>query len=451
VVIGAADSRSEVFMSHRTHPVEVCRSDDSRPRAWTSGGTQFSTVPQALHAIAAGQIVVVVDDENRENEGDLIMAAQFATTETVATFVRYTSGVLCVAMTGERLDQLQLPLMVAESSNADNLGTAFTVSVDVIAGTSTGISAADRALTAGALASAASVAHDFARPGHVFPLRARSGGVLKRAGHTEAGVDLCSLAGCQPAALLAEVVSEDGSMARLPELRTFAAENNMPLLSIADLVRWRMQSETLVRPLASAPIPATAGEFVAHAFESLIDGVEHVALVYGNIGGDEPVLVRVHSECITGDVFGSRRCDCGSQLQASLRLIADHGRGVLVYLRGHEGRGIGLGQKLRAYGLQDQGHDTIDANLALGLPVDSREYGIGAQILVALGVSKMNLITNNPAKYIGLSGYGLEIVDRVPIAPVVTTENLRYLRTKRDRMGHDLTSLSVGADQPAAR
>ncbi|MGH3861007.1 bifunctional 3,4-dihydroxy-2-butanone-4-phosphate synthase/GTP cyclohydrolase II, partial [Actinokineospora sp.] len=377
--------------------------------------------------------------------GDLIMAAEFATEETMAFFVRHTSGVVCVGMDGNRLDELGLPLMVSEAGNGDAMGTAFTITVDARTGTTTGISAADRAATVRALADPTSTEADFARPGHLFPLRARPGGVLKRPGHTEASVDLARLAGLEPAGVLAEVVRHDGKMARLPDLRAFCAEHCLLLLSIADLVRMRMRDERLVRSVSAARLPTDWGEFTAHAFESVLDGEQHLAFVCGDLSGDEPVLVRVHSECLTGDVFASRRCDCGDQLGASMRRIAEEGRGVVVYLRGHEGRGIGIGHKLRAYELQDLGADTVDANLALGLPVDTREYGIGAQILAALGVTKMRLITNNPAKYAGLTGFGLDIVERVQIASAVTEDNVRYLRTKRERMGHLLDEVELPA------
>lgn len=405
----------------------------------------FCGPEQAIAAIARGEIVAVVDDPDRENEGDLIMAAQFATAETMAFFIRHTSGVVCVGMTGERLDALKLPLMVAEAGNHEAMATAFTVTVDARIGISTGICASDRAATVRALADPASEAADFVRPGHIFPLRARPSGVLHRAGHTEASVDLARLAGLEPAGVLAEVVLPDGNMARVPELRSFCAEHGLLLLSIADLVQMRMRNERLVREVSAARIPTEWGEFTAHAFESTIDDDQHVAFVCGDLSGDEPVLVRVHSECLTGDVFASRRCDCGEQLAATMRQIAGEGRGVVVYLRGHEGRGIGITHKLRAYQLQDRGADTVDANIALGLPVDSRHYGVGAQILAALGVTKMRLMTNNPAKYAGLIGFGLEIVERVALHPTVTADNLRYLSTKRARMGHLLDHIDLPA------
>ena len=396
--------------------------------------TDFASVPDAVAAIAAGGMVVVVDDADRENEGDLIMAAEAATPETIAFFVRHTSGVICTPMLGERLDELDLPLMVA--TNTAPYRTAFTISVDAGRGTTTGISAADRATTIRALIDPAARPGDLVRPGHIFPLRYREGGVLMRAGHTEAAVDLARMAGRYPAAVLCELVDEDGGMARLPELERFAERHGLPLISIAGLIRHRRQREKLVKRVAEARIPTRWGEFTAYAYESLLDGEQHLALVKGAVQGEENVLVRVHSECLTGDALGSLRCDCGPQLEDALRLIADAGLGVVVYLRGHEGRGIGLSHKLRAYNLQEQGRDTVDANLDLGLPVDGRDYGMGSQILVDLGVTTMRLLTNNPAKYGGLDGFGLQIVERVPLETRPTAENLRYLRTKRERMGH---------------
>jgi len=396
--------------------------------------TAFASIADAVAAIAAGRMVVVVDDADRENEGDLIMAAEAATPETIAFFVRHTSGVICTPMLGERLDELDLPLMVA--TNTAPYRTAFTVSVDASRGTTTGISAADRATTITALIGPATRPGDLVRPGHIFPLRYREGGVLMRAGHTEAAVDLARMAGCYPAAVLCELVDEDGGMARLPELERFAERHGLPLISIAGLIRYRRQREKLVKRVAEARIPTRWGEFTAYAYESLLDGEQHLAMVKGAVQGEENVLVRVHSECLTGDALGSLRCDCGPQLEDALRLIADAGLGAVVYLRGHEGRGIGLSHKLRAYNLQEQGRDTVDANLDLGLPVDGRDYGMGSQILVDLGVTTMRLLTNNPAKYGGLDGFGLQIVERVPLQSQSNPENLRYLRTKRERMGH---------------
>ncbi|MBM36901.1 MAG: bifunctional 3,4-dihydroxy-2-butanone-4-phosphate synthase/GTP cyclohydrolase II [Actinomycetota bacterium] len=412
----------------------------TKSRNQTSGdpNSPLAAVEDAIEAIGRGEIVVVVDDEDRENEGDLIMAAEHATPESIAFFVRYTSGVLCAPMTGERLDDLALPLMV--TVNTEPMRTAYTITVDAAEGTTTGISASDRSKTLNLLAFANSEPHDFVRPGHVLPLRYRPGGVLKRAGHTEAAVDLARLAGCEPVGVLAEVVNEDGSMSRLPELTTFCEEHDLLLISIADLIRYRRANERLVDPVSQARIPTIYGDFTAHVFRDF-DETEHLALVFGQIMGSEPVLVRVHSECLTGDVLASMRCDCGTQLHTALEAISEEGAGVLVYLRGHEGRGIGIGHKMAAYHLQDEGRDTVDANLELGLPVDSREYGIGAQILVELGVTKMRLMTNNPAKIGGLEGYGLEIVERVSTPTGANPENLAYLRTKNVRLGHMIEGL----------
>lgn len=402
----------------------------------------LGTIEEAVAAIGRGEMVIVVDDEDRENEGDLIMAAQYATPEAISFFIQHTSGLICVSVTGERLDQLKLPLMVAE--NTESQRTAFTVSVDYRHGTTTGISAHDRSATVRALADRNFTSSDFARPGHIFPLRYKEGGVLKRAGHTEAAVDLAVAAGLEPAGVLCEIVSEDKSeMARFEELQRFSEKYNLVMISIADLVRYRRRTDILVRRVegASARIPTIYGDFNCIVYESVLDGEHHLAMVMGDVGNDSPTLVRVHSECLTGDVFGSLKCDCGPQLDSALKLIASEGSGVVIYLRGHEGRGIGIAHKLRAYSLQDQGRDTVDANLELGLPVDSREYGIGAQMLVDLGVSKMRLITNNPAKYGGLEGFGLEIAERVKIPPFVNPENLNYLRTKKERMGHLIEGL----------
>jgi 3,4-dihydroxy 2-butanone 4-phosphate synthase/GTP cyclohydrolase II len=401
----------------------------------------FAPVEQAIAAIGRGDMVVVVDDEDRENEGDLIMAAEAATPDAIAFFLAHTSGVICVPITPERADALELPLMV--SQNTESQRTAFTVSVDARRGTTTGISAEDRATTIRALIDPRTRAADLNRPGHIFPLRARPGGVLKRAGHTEATIDLCRAAGLQPAGVLCEIITDDkASMARLPDLERFAREHGLLLVSIADIIRYRRRKEMLVRRIAGPTrIPTEYGDFVGYAYESVLDGEQHMAVVRGEVAGRADVLVRVHSECLTGDVFGSLRCDCGNQLSKAMRLIAEEECGVVVYLRGHEGRGIGLAHKLAAYNLQDQGHDTVDANLELGLPVDNREYGIGAQILVDLGVTTMRLMTNSEQKFGGLEGFGLEIVDRVPLPPTANPENLKYLRTKRDRLGHLLEDL----------
>jgi 3,4-dihydroxy 2-butanone 4-phosphate synthase/GTP cyclohydrolase II len=400
----------------------------------------FADIEDAIAAIGQGDMVIVVDDADRENEGDLVMAAEYATPDRIAFFLNHTSGVICIPLTGDRLDALDLPPMVQE--NTESQRTAFTVSVDYRHGTTTGISAGDRAATIGALIDPATRPADLARPGHTFPLRYREGGVLKRGGHTEATVDLARMAGLYPAGVLCEIVSEDKTgMARLPELERFAKKHGLLVISIADVIRYRRQREKLVKRIGEARIPTAWGDFTCYAYESLLDGDTHLALVKGAVQGEDNVLVRVHSECLTGDVFGSLRCDCGPQLEAALQQVDDAGLGVVVYLRGHEGRGIGIGHKLRAYSLQEQGMDTIDANLELGLPVDSREYGIGAQILVDLGITTMRLLTNNPAKYGGLEGFGLEIVERVPLQSVPNPENIAYLRTKKTRMGHLLEGL----------
>jgi 3,4-dihydroxy 2-butanone 4-phosphate synthase/GTP cyclohydrolase II len=402
-------------------------------------GSAFASIEDAVAAMGRGEIIVVVDDEDRENEGDLIMAAEYATAEKIAFFVRHTSGVICAPLMGERLDELDIPLMVRE--NTESHRTAFTYSVDYIHGTSTGISAADRSATLQALTDPGTRPNDLARPGHIFPLRYSDGGVLKRAGHTEAAVDLARMAGCYPAGVLCEIVKDDGTMARVPDLIDFCKEHGLLMISIAQLIKYRRQKEKLVRRVAEARIPTDWGDFTCYVYESVLDGEQHVAMVKGAVQGERDVMVRVHSECLTGDVFGSMRCDCGVQLAAAMKRIDDEGLGVLVYLRGHEGRGIGLGHKIRAYNLQEQGLDTIEANEALGLPVDSREYGIGAQILNDLGITTMRLITNNPTKYGGLEGFGLEITGRVALPTKPNPENIGYLRTKKNSMGHLIEGL----------
>ncbi len=408
---------------------------------------RLDTVDRAIADIKDGKAVVVIDDEDRENEGDLIFAAELATPELVAFMVRYTSGYICVPITEAEADRLDLPPMY--KVNQDRRGTAYTVTVDAREGVTTGISAADRAHTMRMLANPGASAADFSRPGHVVPLRAKDGGVLRRPGHTEAAVDLAVLAGLQPAGVLCEVVSEKdpAGMARSEELRIFADEHDLALITIADLIAYRRRFDKLVERVATARVPLRYGEFIAVGYASSYDDREHVAFVFGDltsIGDGEDVLVRVHSECLTGDVFGSLRCDCGPQLDAALAAVAREGRGIVLYIRGHEGRGIGLLHKLQAYQLQDAGSDTLEANLALGLPADARDYGTGAQILVDLGVHSMRLLSNNPAKRAGLEGYGLRIVGRVPLPTHTTPENLRYLQTKRDRMGHDLTVGDAG-------
>ena len=404
----------------------------------------FAPIEEAIAAVGRGEMVVVVDDADRENEGDLIMSAEAVTTERLAFFVRHTSGVICAALTGDRLDELDIPLMV--STNTDAKGTAFTVSVDAMRGTSTGISAADRAATIRALVDPSTRPGDLARPGHIFPLRYHTGGVLKRAGHTEAAVDLARLAGHRPAGVLCEIVNDDGTMARLPDLRRFADRHGLLIVSIADLIAYRRQHEQLVHRVVEASIPTPFGPFVAVGYESEMDGHQHIALVRGEPSGKPDVLVRMHSECLTGDVFASLRCDCGTQLHDAMRKIAEEGEGVIVYIRGHEGRGIGIMHKLHAYKLQDGGADTVEANIELGFPADSRDYGTGAQILVDLGLSTLRLLSNNPAKRAGLEGYGLQIVERVPLETAPTDENLRYLQTKRDKLGHDLARLEAKRD-----
>ncbi|XP_078438505.1 putative bifunctional riboflavin biosynthesis protein RIBA 1, chloroplastic [Wolffia australiana] len=396
----------------------------------------FSSIPEAIEDIRRGKFVVVVDDEDRENKGDLIMAASMATPDAMAFAVRHGTGIVCVAMKGEDLERLQLPLMVSKEKEEDH-STAFTISVDAKEGTTTGVSAVDRAKTVLALSSSSSRPEDFNRPGHIFPIRYREGGVLKRAGHTEAAIDLAVLAGLPSAAVLCGIVDkDDGSVAKLPKLLEFAQQEGLKIISMEDLIRYRRKRTKLVERSSDARLPLEWGNFQAHCYRSLLDGIEHIAMVKGDIRGGEDILVRVHSECLTGDIFGSARCDCGKQLALSMQLIEKEGRGVLVYLRGHEGRGIGLGHKLRAYNLQDRGRDTVEANEDLGLPVDSREYGIGAQILQDLGVRKMRLMTNNPSKFIGLKGYGLSVVGRVPLLTPITSENRRYLEAKRAKMGH---------------
>ena len=394
------------------------------------------SIETAIDAIAAGRMVVVVDDENRENEGDLIMAAQAATEADIAFMVRYTSGVLCVSLPGERLDALSLPLMVA--NNSDSMGTAFTVSTDYRIGTTTGISAADRAITVRALVDENADAAEFNRPGHVFPLRAVRGGVLRRPGHTEAGVDLARLAGMAPGGLLAEIVNDDGTMARLPQLMAFARTHSLPIITIKDLIAYRRKHECIVERMSVARLPTRYGVFTVYGYKETVTGQEHAALVMGELPGNDSPLVRVHSECLTGEVFGSIRCDCRAQFDLAMSQIAAEGRGVIVYLKGHEGRGIGLTEKLRAYALQDEGLDTVEANLQLGLQVDARDYAVGAQILHDQGVTKMRLMTNNPRKYQGISGFGLSIEERVPLVTAPNSENAFYLRTKQAVLGHML-------------
>ncbi|MFD3335754.1 bifunctional 3,4-dihydroxy-2-butanone-4-phosphate synthase/GTP cyclohydrolase II [Streptomyces sp. NPDC058700] len=410
----------------------------ARDSLWDATDLALDPVEQAVRDIAAGRPVVVVDDEDRENEGDLVIAAEKATPEIIAFMMSECRGLICAPMEDDELERLQLPQMVEH--NTESMRTAFTVSVDAgpAHGVTTGISAADRATTLRMLASGAHEPSDFVRPGHVFPLRAKAGGVLARNGHTEAAVDLARLAGLRPAGAIVEIAGEDGVMLRLPELVPFARKHGLTIISIEDLIAYRRSAEPTVRREAEVRLPTAHGDFTAYGYRSTVDGVEHVALVHGEIGDGEDVLVRVHSECLTGDIFHSLRCDCGPQLQASLDRIQEAGRGVVVYLRGHEGRGIGLLSKLRAYELQERGRDTLDANLELGLPADARDYAAGAQILGDLGVRGLRLMTNNPDKIAALTRYGLTVRSREPMPVTAGEHNLRYLTTKRDRMGHDL-------------
>ena len=397
----------------------------------------FASIEEAIAEIRRGRMILVVDDEDRENEGDLVMAADRVSPEAVNFMATHGRGLVCVPLTGERLDELRIEMMVAD--NTAPMGTAFTVTVDAKRGVSTGTSAYDRALTVRALVDPATRPEDLARPGHILPLRSMPGGVLRRAGHTEASVDLARLAGCSPAAVICEVMDEAGQMARLPELMALSRRHRLALITIKDLIRYRIQKDKLVRRAATTVLPTAHGSFTAIAYETTVDDRIVLALVMGEPGGDEPVLVRMHSECLTGDVFRSQRCDCGDQLGKALAIIAAAGRGVLVYLR-QEGRGIGLLNKLRAYELQDQGKDTVEANEALGFKADLRDYGIGAQILLDLGIRSMHLLTNNPKKIVGLEGYGLEVVERVPIEVPASEANRFYLRTKQDKLGHLFSS-----------
>jgi 3,4-dihydroxy 2-butanone 4-phosphate synthase/GTP cyclohydrolase II len=398
---------------------------------------RLDSIADALADIRDGKMVVVVDDEDRENEGDLIFAASKTTTELVGFMVRHSSGVICVPMEGPVLDRLGLPPMT--HINEDRKGTAYSVSVDARDGIETGISAADRSRTIKVLCDSATEPWEITRPGHVFPLRAMPGGVLRRPGHTEAAVDLARLAGLTAAGVICEIVHDDGSMMRAPALRDFADEHSLKMISIADLIAYRRRNESLIKKVATAKLPTEFGEFDIVGYESILDGTDHIALVKGDISSGEDVLVRVHSECLTGDALGSLRCDCGPQLRAAMRKVATEGRGVVLYVRGHEGRGIGLLHKLQAYQLQDAGADTVSANTALGLPADARDYGTGAQILVDLGIKSMRLLTNNPTKRAGLDGYDLTITESVPIEIEPNDFNVDYLRTKRDQMGHTLT------------
>jgi 3,4-dihydroxy 2-butanone 4-phosphate synthase/GTP cyclohydrolase II len=407
---------------------------------------RLDSIERAIADIRAGRAVIVVDDEDRENEGDLVFAASKATPELLAFTIRYTSGVICVPMEGPALDRLGIPLMTPH--NRERMRTAYTISVDARDGVTTGISGGDRAHTIRVLVDSATEPFEVVQPGHVFPLRYRDGGVLVRPGHTEASVDLARLAGLTPAGAISELVNDDGTMKRGGQLRTFADEHGLALISIADLIRYRRHHEMQVQRVAETRLPTDFGTFRALGYRNLVDGSEQLALVHGEIGDGSDVLVRLHSECLTGDVFGSQRCDCGPQLRACLAEVAQAGRGVVVYLRGHEGRGIGLLHKLQAYTLQDGGRDTVDANLDLGLPADARDYGAGAQILHELGVKSVRLLTNNPTKRLALEGFGISVTERIPVPATATPENRRYLTTKRDRMGHELGHLELPGAEP---
>ena len=395
----------------------------------------LSKIEEAIDDIKNGKMVIVIDDEDRENEGDLTMAAEMVTPEAINFMATYGRGLICVPMLGEHLDKLNLPLMV--SNNTASLSTAFTVSVDSLIGTTTGISASDRSNTIRALVNDETKPEDLGRPGHIFPLRYVDGGVLKRTGQTEASIDLCRLGGLREAAVICEIMADDGHMARMPQLEEFAEQHDIKIVSVEDLISYRRRHERLIERVAEARVPTEYGEFTAVSYSSVVDVQEHVAFVKGDVSQNDPVLVRVHSECLTGDVFGSKRCDCGYQVQLALEAIEKYGSGVLLYMR-QEGRGIGIHNKLKAYALQDEGYDTVEANVMLGFAPDPRQYGIGAQILEDLGVKKMRLLTNNPTKRVGLEGFGLEVVERVPIIAPSTDENVKYMETKRERMGHIL-------------
>jgi 3,4-dihydroxy 2-butanone 4-phosphate synthase / GTP cyclohydrolase II len=415
-----------------------------RPRADDHAATdkpRFATIPEAIAEFKAGRFVLIVDDEDRENEGDLAIPAEFCGPDEVNFMAREGRGLICMPMLGKRLDELEIPMMVVRSGQAQS--TAFTVSVDAREGITTGISAVDRAVTIRKLIDPATRSYEVVRPGHLFPLRYVEGGVLRRAGHTEASIDLAKLAGLYPAAVICEVMAEDGSMARLPYLKALARRQGIKMISVAQLVQFRRRNETLVRRVVETDIPTQFGKFGLIAYESLVSDEHHLAVTKGDLRVGSPPMVRMHSECLTGDVFGSQRCDCGAQLQLALQRIAQEGRGAVVYLRHHEGRGIGLVPKLHAYNLQDSGMDTVEANVHLGFPPDARDYGLGAQILVDLGLSKIRLLTNNPGKRAGIQGFGLKVVERIPLEVHPTTRNRRYLSAKREKMGH---LLELGGD-----
>jgi len=395
----------------------------------------FATIPEAIEIIKEGKFVIIVDDHDRENEGDLAMVAEKVTPEAINFMTKYARGLVCLPIIGQRLDELHLPPMVQD--NTSKYGTAFTISIDAKKGVTTGISAHDRAVTIKAVLDPATKPEDLARPGHVFPLRAREGGVLVRAGHTEAIVDLARLAGVFPAGVICEILNEDGTMARLPQLEEMAADFDIKIISVADLIAYRRHTEKLVDRIATAKLPTKYGEFTIIAYKSIIDPNEHIALVKGEVSSDEPIMVRVHSECLTGDVLGSLRCDCGDQIALAMEAIAKEGKGVFLYMR-QEGRGIGVHNKILAYALQDQGLDTVEANRRLGFPPDLRDYGIGAQILVDLGLKDIRLLTNNPKKVVGLEGYGLRVVETLPLVAPPTPYNLRYLEAKQKKLGHNL-------------
>jgi 3,4-dihydroxy 2-butanone 4-phosphate synthase / GTP cyclohydrolase II len=416
------------------------------PHAYDDAHTPFSSIREGIAEIEAGRMLIVVDDEDRENEGDLVMAAEKATPEAVNFMITHARGLVCLPLSGDRLDELKIPPMTDDNTSAQ--GTAFHVSIGAKGRITTGISAADRCATVLAAVDPSVTAADISMPGHVFPLRARPGGVLERAGHTEASVDLARLAGLAPAGVICEIINPDGTMARRPQLEAFAAEHGLKMITVADLIRYRRRTERLVERTSEVRLPTREGEFIAYGYTSVIDHATHVALVKGEVTDQENVLVRVHSECLTGDVFHSLRCDCGAQLEEAMRKIQSAGQGVILYIVGHEGRGIGLAAKLKAYELQEQGADTVEANEALGYPADLRDYGIGAQILCDLGLRSIRLMTNNPRKIVGLEGYGLQITEQVPLEVPACDTNIEYLRTKKEKLAHTL-SLGVGVPSKA--